>query len=66
MWIGANDRDVEGGWRCPDGTAIVYSNWANGQPDNYQGGEDCTELGWAEVDPWWRQSTVERRPCMRL
>ncbi|XP_077993991.1 macrophage mannose receptor 1-like [Glandiceps talaboti] len=47
LWIGANDRTVEGGWTWSDGSAFAYLNWGPGQPNNYDHGytrEDCSEI----------------------
>ncbi|XP_077993987.1 macrophage mannose receptor 1-like [Glandiceps talaboti] len=47
LWIGANDRTVEGGWEWSDGSPFAFLNWDEGQPDEYQRGEigeDCTEI----------------------
>ncbi|XP_070537336.1 C-type mannose receptor 2-like [Ptychodera flava] len=47
LWIGANDRVEEGGWRWSDSTPFAYLNWAPGQPDNYFEGElgaDCVQI----------------------
>ena len=27
-----------------DGSALEFSNWSGGQPDNYNGGEFCVEM----------------------
>nr|XP_006816218.1 PREDICTED: uncharacterized protein LOC102809517 [Saccoglossus kowalevskii] len=44
LWIGANDRTVEGGWSWSDGTAFAYLNWHVGEPNDANVGEDCTEI----------------------
>jgi hypothetical protein len=36
VWIGATDRDTEGDWRWVTGEALSFSNWAAGQPDDYE------------------------------
>lgn len=45
-WIGLHDRDVEGAHTWVDGAPLVQSSakWDVGQPDNYNGNEDCVEL----------------------
>ena len=43
-WIGLNDRQREGHYVWTDGTPVDYLAWAENQPDNYRGGEDCTEI----------------------
>ena len=41
-WIGCTDEAVEGTWRWVDGTLLSsgYNNWAPGEPNNTDGGED--------------------------
>jgi len=45
-WIGLHDHAVEGAFHWVDGAPLQPSsaNWAAGQPDNYNGDEDCVEL----------------------
>ena len=45
LLIGANDLSSEGNFEWFDGTPIsYYNNWGNGEPNNYNGNEDCTEM----------------------
>lgn len=54
VWIGATDRTVEGEWRWVTGeqfwsggsagTALLYANWALGQPDDFGGGQDVATI----------------------
>jgi len=44
VMIGGNDKDTEGAWVWTDGSAWDYSQWKSGQPDDYEGDEDCMEL----------------------
>ena len=41
LHIGINDIATEGTWQYATGGDLVYTNWGNGQPDNYQNGQDC-------------------------
>ena len=51
MHIGINDMATEGTWQYATGGDLVYTNWANGQPDNYGGnGQDC---GHTTPDTTW-------------
>ncbi|KAJ8267981.1 hypothetical protein COCON_G00131530 [Conger conger] len=45
FWIGLSDVHKEGTWFWSDGTAVYYTNWAPGEPNNFKE-EDCvvTEL----------------------
>ena len=46
FWAGGSDAVSEGEWLWRDGTKIIYSDWAEGEPDNWKGGEDCLVIGW--------------------
>lgn len=35
MWIGANDIDIEAGWKWKDGQPFAYLNWAQGNTIQY-------------------------------
>lgn len=70
-WIGLTDRDVEGEFRWVDGTPWDGSvgGFLDGQPDNWQGGEDCVHAyPWGGERPWndlfcdWTQPAVCERP----
>ncbi|XP_069777814.1 collectin-12 isoform X2 [Narcine bancroftii] len=46
-WIGLSDMVEHNVWRWVDGTVAQYTNWKQGQPDNWQEGrqtEDCAGL----------------------
>jgi hypothetical protein len=42
VYIGLTDEDVEGSFQWSSGTASSHSNWASGEPNNYNGSEDYT------------------------
>ncbi|XP_006820030.1 macrophage mannose receptor 1-like, partial [Saccoglossus kowalevskii] len=51
FWIGLSDAENEGNHIWYDNSALVYQNWAEGQPDN-AGNDDCVKLDW-EWDFAW-------------
>ncbi|MBL8815784.1 MAG: DUF1080 domain-containing protein [Planctomyces sp.] len=44
VWVGGSDQDLEGTWRWQDGTAITYTVWRSGHPENVIGAEDYLML----------------------
>ncbi|KAI8120437.1 C-type lectin 37Da [Lucilia cuprina] len=44
-WLAASDQDTEGQWIWyNNGETITYAEWAPGQPDNWNGNENCAHL----------------------
>lgn len=43
--IGFNDLDEEGEWKWSSGEEITYTNWAEGEPNNYND-EDVAAMNW--------------------
>ena len=52
-WLGGSDLEVEGTWKWTDGRSFsqggnalghAYTNWNYGEPNDYQGGEDCLQI----------------------
>ncbi|XP_060558401.1 macrophage mannose receptor 1-like [Ruditapes philippinarum] len=41
FWIGLNDRETEKGHQWSDGSAVDYTNWNPGEPNDFHGYEDC-------------------------
>jgi hypothetical protein len=41
FWIGASDLVQEGRWLWNGGAPLGFSNWAMGEPNDFQGREDC-------------------------
>ncbi|XP_026181764.1 ladderlectin-like [Mastacembelus armatus] len=56
IWIGGHDLIQEGKWKWTDKTPFTYTNWAPGQPDDYQRNEDCLQIStegrrfWNDLD----------------
>lgn len=57
VWIGANDRELEGSMRWTDGSALSFANWGDGQPDDFNAQEDCVEKRASAGGTW------NDRPC---
>lgn len=43
-WIGYSDIENEGNFVAVNGENVTYINWAEGEPNNYEGDEDCAVL----------------------
>ena len=43
FWIGINDISSEGTFKWSDGSALHFTDWATGEPNNANGG-DCGQL----------------------
>ena len=53
VWIGGTDAASEGTWKWSStGTPLSYTNWYSGEPNNYQGNEDCVHFSgkWNDVN----------------
>ncbi|MCC6620202.1 MAG: CotH kinase family protein [Deltaproteobacteria bacterium] len=46
IWLGLTDRIVEGEYRWEDGRDVLsgFVDYEDGEPNDYEGAEDCTEL----------------------
>ena len=55
FWIGASDSGQEGNfvWEAT-GKPLSggYTNWAEGEPNNGDGYEDCAHYGWTSPGKW--------------
>ncbi|XP_069131132.1 low affinity immunoglobulin epsilon Fc receptor-like [Argopecten irradians] len=52
VWIGANDKDVEGEWVWGPGEPVSFTGWRNGEPNSNNGDEDCVIMkrsGWVDI-----------------
>jgi len=43
-WIGANDLEAEGAFAWTDGSPFDFAHWADGEPNNWDGWENCAHL----------------------
>lgn len=44
VWLGLNDRSVEGTFVWESGSASTFENWDANEPNNFGGGEDCAAM----------------------
>ena len=44
VWLGINDRAIEGIWAGTEDWTPNSLNWYRGQPDSFGGNEDCAAL----------------------
>ena len=63
-WIGLTDSAVEGSWAWTEGTAVTYTNWSPGEPNNNDGGSDCIVIygTWQALSPAGN-GKWDDRPC---
>ena len=59
VWIGGTDVASESTWVwSPSGTRLSYTNWYPGNPDNWQGNEDCITF---RTDAKWNDNWCARK-----
>ncbi|XP_053307078.1 collectin-46-like [Spea bombifrons] len=61
-FLGINDIQSQGTFRYLNGQVIGYSNWGDGEPNNYLEIEDCVEM--YENGAWNDRKCDERRPVV--
>ena len=74
VWIGGMRKGGGNGpganhWYWSDGRPWAYTNWHQGEPNNYGGGENRVCLGmqargtWNDINEWWSGSAVYELPA---
>lgn len=63
-WIGLSDRVREGAPAWADGSAVGFTRWAKGQPDDAACGEDCAALKPRSGGAWSDGHCELRRPFL--
>ncbi|MFO0746166.1 MAG: CotH kinase family protein [Myxococcota bacterium] len=55
LWLGLDDIATEGSYVWEDGVAMDsrFTNWMGGEPNDWGGGEDCSEMIPGAGDPTW-------------
>ncbi|XP_026154600.1 ladderlectin-like [Mastacembelus armatus] len=51
-WIGGSDAQQEGSWFWINGDNFKYTNWAPGQPDNFEGVQHCLQMNYGDAKLW--------------
>jgi hypothetical protein len=62
IWIGITDMGNEGQWRSiTTGERVTYTNWSNGNPNNYKGNQHCGTLNWGGRGKWDDDGCFKKR-----
>uniref|UniRef100_A0A3P8Z6A6 C-type lectin domain-containing protein n=1 Tax=Esox lucius TaxID=8010 RepID=A0A3P8Z6A6_ESOLU len=51
-WIGGYDLAQEGLWLWSDGSRFIFSYWNHGQPNNFQGNQNCLRFNYGAQKLW--------------
>ncbi len=66
-WIGLGDPDGDGQFTWGCGDALSFTNWYPGQPNNYNGDQDCVEMlnngQWNDQYPHYLLEFIMEKPC---
>lgn len=52
FWMGLNDADQEGTFKWASGEAVTYTNWAPGEPNDWQGNQDYGSTNFGQNQQW--------------
>lgn len=52
FWLAATDRETEGRFTWTDGSTLTFSSWANGEPNDSGGAEDCAQGNFRAALTW--------------
>lgn len=62
IWLGLTDEASEGNWVWENGEPVIYTNWADGEPNNYGTGEDYCLMRpdgtWGDYTTQWSNKYV--------
>jgi hypothetical protein len=61
-WIGFNDRKVEDDFQWIDGSAVIFTDWDKGEPDNYVCNQDCGAIVDGKDGRWHDNHCAQRYP----
>jgi hypothetical protein len=60
FWIGLSDQRVEGQYEWANGEAVTYTNWAPGEPNNFNGNEDFIMMNFGSSRRWNDEGSSRR------
>ncbi|MDJ0903037.1 MAG: PQQ-dependent sugar dehydrogenase [Xenococcus sp. MO_188.B8] len=56
LWIGLNDAETEGQFQWSSGQPVTYTNWAPGEPNDFDGIQDFAIMNLGSAGEWDDQS----------
>ncbi|XP_033972912.1 lactose-binding lectin l-2-like [Trematomus bernacchii] len=65
-WIGLSDTQKEGSWMWSDGCAAKFFSWSSGEPNNYQGIEDCGHFNYHKWNDFPCSKTISSICASRI
>ena len=65
FWIGLNDVDEEGNFKWSDATAVNFSLWNPGEPNNHFN-EDCAGYVFPPDGTWWWNDYTCAKPLAMI